>query len=1047
MAHVKLTCPHCRARLRGSSAHLADRISCPACKQTFCPALPAPPPIVTRRWGPVLALASVGVALVLGLTIGLVVWLIPPRQPPADPVLKIDGGRGAGNDQAPDGPAGNGKRHALLIGVRDYKHLPHLRFTENDVTELAGLLRPAGYEVTLLTGAAGTDGQPTGANIRAHLDKLVQKCGKSDTLLLAFAGHGLQEDEKRDCYFCPPEGDPDRPDTLVSLTRVYARLNASRAGAKLLLVDACRNQARGATRGIDGHTAPRPPRGVAALFSCSPGQQAFETEKLGKGHGVFFHFVLEGLRGKARNDEDAVTWDSLGDYVKRQVSRQVPKIMGGGARQTPHGLADLMGESPVLVRLSKPDVKPADKDKARPPDKDDSGKGKDGKGKDDQPGAAVVRPPSKERAVVASYVGRYEDLPGVLIRRKAGATGADGWEKVKPGEKIQSTDTLMSLPGFANLIRTDSGVSLLMRGNVREFALVAVQQYLAESAVVLHKNKEFDLDLTLLRGRIFLTNSKETGAARIRLRFSEREVWDIALASKGDQVGVDYLTVYTPDINHRIGEDPRGSLFLVLIRGEATIKVNDVDQHIRKATPPGAYLFAWDSFRQASEPREMKQLPASWNKKPPTIKDVTAEKLAVIKRMSAVLKDLEVLLSAGKKVNIAIKEGQVKEESMARLLSIYCQGAIDDPGPLVDAMGDEELAHVADRQAAIFTLQHWLARGPAQGKLLYDRKADTGVLRDKQYTKNEAQRIGDLLFALPHEDWTRPETFEVLASCVSSPRVAIAELGYSHLLGLARGVKLPPFNAADPVEERKKFARKIEDMVARKQLPPPPERKEGAPGTKSPATSAVPPAPEIESGQALNQLLAAITRLGALNRGPNIKLDEDILKHLNVRDRSSSGNIGLLKGDGELKWPLAFHEKQFDAARKQLTLKLKDAVSQLKKRKKVAATTLKDADALRKTLEDKLDASAGDRPMSQSTEAKRYLAHVRQAILALKSPNAANYFSGTWTARGKTVGELVYHIRKEGLEFAPATSGDEAAYFALYQKLREFTDGLPPKEK
>ncbi len=31
--------------------------------------------------------------------------------------------------------------------------------------------------------------------------------------------------------------------------------------------------------------------GVAALFSCSPGQRAFESKKAGGGHGIFFHFV------------------------------------------------------------------------------------------------------------------------------------------------------------------------------------------------------------------------------------------------------------------------------------------------------------------------------------------------------------------------------------------------------------------------------------------------------------------------------------------------------------------------------------------------------------------------------------------------------------------------------------------------------------------------------------------------------------------------------------------------------------------------------------
>jgi hypothetical protein len=436
------------------------------------------------------------------------------------------------------------------------------------------------------------------------------------------------------------------------------------------------------------------------------------------------------------------------------------------------------------------------------------------------------KPPSKEITALASYAGPYEDLPGILLKRKAGATGADGWEKVKPRDKVQTTDTLLTLPGFANLIRT-SGLSILMRGNVPQFALAQVQFQLLESAVVLHRNKEFDLDLTLLCGRIFLINNKD-GPAKIRLRFSERQAWDIELARKNDQVGVDYYTAYTAGVDHRAAESPRAYLFLVLIRGEATIAVNAVDSYTKKVKPPQAYLFGWDSFRTGSESSELEKLPPSWSKRPPTIEEVDKERLGIIKRMTAALKDLKVRLSANKAVNILIKGGLKKPDALARMLAIYCQGAIDDVANLVDEMDDEDPVHVYDRQAAIFTLRRWLARGAAQGKVLFDEKKQTGILIDKtdRRKKSEAKRIYDLLYDLPAEDWTKPETFEVLARCVASSRVAIAELGYSHLLVLSRGLidpKKMPFNAADSIEDRRKFADKIEDMIARKQLPP--ERK------------------------------------------------------------------------------------------------------------------------------------------------------------------------------------------------------------------------------
>jgi formylglycine-generating enzyme required for sulfatase activity len=133
---------------------------------------------------------------------------------------------------------------------------------------------------------------------------------------------------------------------------------------KLLLVDACRNDPK-LGRNADPDALPRPPRGTAALFSCKGGERAFETDKLGaRGHGVFFHFVLEGLRGKARNEDGEVTWGALSEYVSRNVGRTVPRLIGGGARQTPHEIKNLEGESPVLV--ASPGSAPPEKGGEKP---------------------------------------------------------------------------------------------------------------------------------------------------------------------------------------------------------------------------------------------------------------------------------------------------------------------------------------------------------------------------------------------------------------------------------------------------------------------------------------------------------------------------------------------------------------------------------------------------------------------------------------------------------------------------------------------------------
>ena len=87
---------------------------------------------------------------------------------------------------------------------------------------------------------------------------------------------------------------------------MYESLQQSPAALKLLLVDACRNDPR-----VDGErtlkptegtrqfaaSLEQPPRGILLMTSCAPGEIAREEKDFG--HGVFMHFLLEGLGGKA----------------------------------------------------------------------------------------------------------------------------------------------------------------------------------------------------------------------------------------------------------------------------------------------------------------------------------------------------------------------------------------------------------------------------------------------------------------------------------------------------------------------------------------------------------------------------------------------------------------------------------------------------------------------------------------------------------------------------------------------------------------------------
>ncbi len=285
-------------------------------------------------------------------------WAVPalPRPGRRFPVTPVFG-------RADDAPAG--RQYALLVGVRNYDkdQLRSLRYTENDVNGLAAVLKDAGYKrVVLMTqaeAAAESDPEllPTGKNIRRQLQSLLEDRKPGDGVLVAFSGHGVQPRGEKGSYFCPMDAEVTDLATLVSLADLYKALEDCKASSRVLLVDACRNDPLAAgDKGLprlklESVTRPqseRPPGGVAALFSCSEGQKSYESAKFKQ--GIFFHFVVEGLKGAAANKKGEVTLEHLAAYVKDEAPDAAKDEFGVDARQRPQLVGDLSGGTPLLER-------------------------------------------------------------------------------------------------------------------------------------------------------------------------------------------------------------------------------------------------------------------------------------------------------------------------------------------------------------------------------------------------------------------------------------------------------------------------------------------------------------------------------------------------------------------------------------------------------------------------------------------------------------------------------------------------------------------------
>jgi hypothetical protein len=206
-----------------------------------------------------------------------------------------------------------------------------------------------------------------------------------------------------------------------------------------------------------------------------------------------------------------------------------------------------------------------------------------------------------------------------------------------------------------------------------------------------------------------------------------------------------------------------------------------------------------------------------------------------------------------------------------------------------------------------------------------------------------------------------------------------------------------------------------------------------------------PPVTEIWSAKALNDLLFDVQKLQAKGiSGPQLRLDEDTLKRINVSAGRTPGNVGLLKNEGKLSWPLALRtmrpQKEVDDLRQDISSLLPDAINQAVNGKvspNVLETLTKDVDRLQQLLTD----NVRDLPPGQYMEAKRFLNNLEDGLQVLQQPNAGLYFTQRYMAKGRTVQDLVNYMSKEGLTFAPAVGGDEAAYVALHRALAAYDVG------
>ena len=405
----------------------------------------------------------------------------------------------------------------------------------------------------------------------------------------------------------------------------------------------------------------------------------------------------------------------------------------------------------------------------------------------DQPKSTPDEPRAK--------VGKCTSPAGTVLAREA---AGKAWRALKAQEEVFSSDLLLSLPGNQGEVDLkDGGVGLQLRGTLPESAGFSV----LASGVVLHATPGADADFTLDRGRVVVVNRKEREPARVRVRF-HGQTWDLNLEDKGTEVALSLFARWTPGTLFRpqpeAGEGPGVAVTLVVLKGQADLKVGGTQHSLR--APPGPAAFRWNSVLGADQgPARRDKLPAWVEAVPPA-----AAKAAVARQRQ----ELARKAAAG-----VLAEEFKRPDATDRLLAVYGAAALDDLPLLVSALGDAK--HPDTTAAAVPVLQHWIGRGARQDSRLYDF-----LVQDQKYPPAQAETVLQLLHDFSADDLNRPETYESLIAYLRHRQPAVRVLAAWYLRRLVPAGQKIAYNPGGSEAELTKAYEEWKALIPSGKLPP-----------------------------------------------------------------------------------------------------------------------------------------------------------------------------------------------------------------------------------
>lgn len=385
---------------------------------------------------------------------------------------------------------------------------------------------------------------------------------------------------------------------------------------------------------------------------------------------------------------------------------------------------------------------------------------------------------------------------GFIIRRD---TPGKPWQTVAQDEAIHAGDMLIGLPG-ATLQSDDGKVRLDFRPDLSGKAPLPI----IETAVVLHESKKDDLELTLDRGRVALTNTAKEGAAHVRLRMLDK-AGEITLKTPGSRLGIELFGRWPAgSVFHKdggSGQGPTLNLILLVFQGEVDIKTPRY--HFALTAPKGPAMLTWDSVTgEDPAPQYLEKLP-DW---------ANEEEVSPESRKKLAYRDELVRLNKDKSVAEAIATFLNSDDPEKRRIAVFAMGATDDLRGLGKALAESKQLDIWNH--AVVAMRHWLGRGPGQDMKLYN-----GLIKEGKFRPIDAEAVIQLLHGFTDADLARPETYETLIDYLRSERLPIRGLAYWHLYRLVPAGRELGYNPLDEKDKRLAAIAKWQKLMPAGSLP------------------------------------------------------------------------------------------------------------------------------------------------------------------------------------------------------------------------------------